>query len=81
MWSISEKAHSQEINIQYAEGAAAMPRRGGRRRVECVSIEPEIELIGGRTEHDYSEAIEARGTRILSWTPKMRQLAKVELCP
>jgi hypothetical protein len=33
-------------DVERTEGAAAMPRRGRRRRVECVSIEPENELIG-----------------------------------
>jgi hypothetical protein len=42
---INEKTGSEKINIQYAEGAAAMPRRGGRRCAECGSIEPENQHV------------------------------------
>ena len=71
---MNEKAHSDGINIQYVR-RGGNARRGGRRRVERGSIEPENELVGTGHEHDYSEAIAARGTRVRHLRlPSMRDL-------
>jgi hypothetical protein len=61
--SLNEKTGSEETNIQYAEGAAVMPRREGGGLSTAAALNRK-RTRQGRTEHAYSEAIVARGTRV-----------------